>query len=141
MFSVKVRVKRGKEILQSLRCSYFTPVPWLAGSNKVPVSKLPEINRRRENCSALDGFPFPGIQPDLLLSRLERPLDYSETRVISQSRATSNKEATSQTLLQSRCIEMRHKIRLIITQFCFDAINLRLFRIRKQRYPQTNVAI
>lgn len=60
----------------------------------MPVSKLPEINRRRENCSALDGFPFPEIQPDLLLSCLERLLDYSETRVISQSRATSNKGAT-----------------------------------------------
>lgn len=91
MFSVKVRVKRGEEILRSLRCSYFTPVPWPARSNKVPVSKLPEINRRRENCSALDGFPFPEIQPDLLLSRLDRLLDYSEARVISQSRASNKK--------------------------------------------------
>lgn len=67
----------------------------------MPVSKLPEINRRRENCSALDGFPFPEIQPDLLLSRLERLLDYSETRVISQSRATSNKGLHSSAVTKS----------------------------------------
>lgn len=81
--SAYVPVKRGEEILYDFPYSYFSAVPRLARSNKVPVSKLAEINRRGENCSVLDGSLSTETQATsyFLVKKL---LDSSKIRVMSR---------------------------------------------------------